>query len=401
MSTQPGQFFADHNKPSSLGWFIFVIIIGTIIRLAIAHRGYNFDIASYRIVADIAAHDGNVYAETQRYNYGPIWFYILSFLDTLPFPISDPLLSLRWKVSAFLTLTDIGIATCLYRWYGFKVAYLFFLNPISIIISGYHSQFENLAILMALISVKNMDRNTPDTSITTLLTPLLLLGLSLSIKHVLFLFPLWLAFKNTRWRDKLLTITIPYILFLATFLPFLPEGGKGILHHVFLYRGFANAPFWVGSAPSVIVDKLPMFILFIGTIILLGLLIRTKKPLESLLIYTIALLVFSSAIANQYLAICIIAISVHWNIMYAVYSIVGTLYLLASNDGLHIKLLQHYLGGNGNSSVIGYKELMFLLFLGLLQQLVDKGKKQYFSRLFIKYIKHIKNELRQQIKTPW
>ena len=94
---------------------MFVILAGTLLRLAIAQRGYNFDIASYRIVADIMANDGNVYQETQRYNYGPVWFYILSFIDTLPFPMSDPLLSLRWKVTGFLSIIDIAIATCLYR----------------------------------------------------------------------------------------------------------------------------------------------------------------------------------------------------------------------------------------------------------------------------------------------
>ena len=394
------KFVPYKNKSAPIGWFILLIVAGTIIRLAVAQRGYNWDIASYRIVADIAASGGNVYVETPRYNYGPIWFYILSFLDTLPFPITDPLLSLRWKVSSFLTLTDIGIATCLYRWYGLKVASLFFLNPISIIITGYHSQFENLAILIALLSIKTLDDNSNAFSYRSL-GGLCLLGLSLSIKHVFFLFPLWLAFKNTRWRDKLLTLAIPYAIFLAAFLPYLPEGGDGIMNHVFLYRSFANAPFWTGSAPSVIVDKIPLFFLFIGTLIILGLLIRTKNPLDSLFIYTISLVVFSSAVANQYLAICIIAISVHSNFMYTLYSIAGTIYLLASGDALHFKLFQHYLGSNGNSSVIGYKELMFLLFLGLVQQLMSKEQKAHLLYLFKKYFSRIKNEFIRQVKSPW
>ncbi len=399
--TTPKQLTTDPQTSHAGGWFILIILVGSIIRLAIAQRGYNFDIASYRIVADILVKDGNVYVETQRYNYGPIWFYILSFLDYLPFPVADPLLSLRWKVSSFLTLTDIGIATCLFRWYGVKVACLFFLNPVSIIITGYHSQFDNLAILVGLISLKTMEKDAANTFTLKSFAGLLLLGLSLSIKHVLFLFPLWLAFKMTRWRDKLFTIIIPYTLFLAAFLPFLPEGGKGILNHVFFYRGFSNAPFWMGSAPTVIVDKVPIFILFIGTLTLFGLFSRSKKPLESLFIYSISLVVFSSAVANQYLAICIVAISVHWNLMYAVYSIAGSLYLLASGDGMHIKFLQHYLGNNGNTSVIGYKELIFLLFMGLLQQLLSKDKKQYLSGQCVKYFNHIKNELILQIKSPW
>ncbi|GFO71208.1 hypothetical protein BJAS_P0500 [Bathymodiolus japonicus methanotrophic gill symbiont] len=375
-----------NNKSTPFGWFILVIIAGTLIRLAIAQRGYNFDIVSYRIVADIMADGGNVYAETQRYNYGPIWFYILSFLDTLPFPISDPLLSLRWKVSSFLSLTDIAIAVCLYRWYGLKVATLFFLNPISIMITGYHSQFDNLAILMALISIKTLDNESNAISYRSLFG-LILLGVCLTIKHLLFLFPFWLAIKNTRWRDKLLTISIPYTVFLASFLAFIPKGTAGIINHVFLYRGFANAPFWHGIAPEVIIDKIPIFILFISTLLLLGLFFRSKKPLESLYLYTIVLVIFSSAVANQYLAICIVAISMHWNLMYALYSIAGTLYLLASGDGLHIKFFQDYLGSNGNTSVIGYQELIFLLFLGMLVQLISKENQNRLLVLFKKQFK--------------
>lgn len=392
--------FPHSDKASSFAWFMLVIVAGSLLRLAAAQRGYNFDISSYRIVADIMANDGNVYLETQRYNYGPIWFHILAFLDILPFPISDPLLSLRWKVTAFLTIIDIAIASCLYRWYGGKVASLFFLNPIVIIITGYHSQFDNLAILMALISIKLIDKAECTISYRSI-SGLLLLGLSLSIKHILFIFPLWLAFKNTRWRDKLLSIGIPYTIFLSAFLPYLNKGAEGILNHVFLYRGFANAPFWNGVAPSVLVDKIPMFILFIGTLSILGLVLRTKKPLESLYIYTIALVIFSSAVANQYLAICLVAISVNWNISYALYSIAGTIYLFASSDGLHFPLLQEYLGKSGNSSVIGYQELIFLLFLGLVLQLMSKQTKQCFLSSLKKYAQCLKNEVVIQIRSPW
>jgi len=394
------KLFSEHTKRPSLAWFTLLIIVGSVIRLAIAQRGYNFDIASYRIVADIMAEGGNVYLETQRYNYGPVWFYILSFLDHLPFPISDPLLNLRWKVTSFLCITDIAIATCLYRWYGLKVATLFFLNPIAIVISGYHSAFDNLAILIGLISIKTLDNEGSALS-KRYIGGLLLLGLSLSIKHILFLFPLWLAFKNTRWRDKLLSITIPYTLFLATFLPYLSKGADGILNHVFLYRGFANAPFWNGVAPAVIADKLPFFVLFIGSIAFLGLFIRTQRPLESLYIYTISLVVFSSAIANQSLAICIVAISVHTNFIYLLYSCAGIIYLLASGDGLHIEFFQQYLGSNGNSSLIGYQELVFLLFLGLVQQLISKDTKAKLLCLFKRARWDIKNEISRQVKSPW
>lgn len=384
---------------SPIEWFVFIVIMGTVIRLIMPFRGHNFDIDSYRIVADIMASGGNVYAETTRYNYGPIWFHILSFLDNLPCPSVDPLLCLRWKVTVFLTLIDIAIAAFLYRWYGNKVASLFFLNPISIIITGYHAQFDNLAILFGLIGVKAIENDGASNSYRTI-AGLSLLGLSLSVKHILFLFPLWLAMKNERWRNKLLFIAIPYGLFTIGFLPYLPDGTDGIIGNVFRYRSFANAPFWIDVAPRVIASIFPTFLLFIGTLIILGLLWRKKKPLESLFLYLVSLVVFSSAIANQYLVICIAAISVQWNIMYALYSIAGTAYLLTSGSGLHILLLRPWLGNDG-SSVIGYSGLIFLLALGLLQTTLSKENKEKLFFIFRRVIGSIKNEIMRQIKSPW
>lgn len=390
-------FFADSQRKTALSWFILLLIIGSALRLLAAHRGYNFDIVSFRIVADIAANGGNVYAETQRYNYGPIWFHLLSLLDSLPFPISDPLFSLRWKVSLFLTGCDIAIATCLYRWYGLKIAALFFLNPIAIIITGYHSQFENLAILIGLLAVKSIEKNDSQLS----LSGLALLGLSLSIKHILFLFPFWLAVKNTRWRDKLLTLLIPYSLFLGSFLPYAIEASDEIIKHVFLYRSFSNAPFWLDIFPTIISHKIPVFVLFMGTMILLGLLLRDKKPLDSFYLYSLSLVIFSSAIANQYLAICIVGISVHSNTLYILYSIMGGIYLFASGDGLHFTFLQQYLGSDGNTSFIGYAELVFVLFLGLVLQLLSKTTKQRWLSLFRQQVKELKNEVKKQFQAPW
>lgn len=61
-----------------------VIVIGVALRLALPLLGHNFDVESYRIVADIMGDGGNVYAETSRYNYWPIWFLIVHWLDMLP-----------------------------------------------------------------------------------------------------------------------------------------------------------------------------------------------------------------------------------------------------------------------------------------------------------------------------
>ena len=228
-------------------WLFTILAVGIALRLVMPMRGSNYDMESYRIVADIVAKGGDVYAETNRYNYGPVWFHILHALDSLPWIAGDKLTALHWKVACFLTIVDIGICLTLFRSYGATVAALFFLNPISIMITGYHSQFENFAILVGLVSVGILDRQK---GTRWMWLGLVLLGLSLSIKHILFLFPLWLAIKQEYWSRKLLFAGLPYVIFLAGFVPYLPRDAHQILKNVFLYRSWNNAPLWSDFAPG-------------------------------------------------------------------------------------------------------------------------------------------------------
>src|SRR5580704_11642609 len=85
-----------------LAFFLVAAIIGVALRFAIASYGYNYDMGSHRVIADMVAAGKSVYT-TQRYNYGPVWFHVLHYLDMLPSPGSDPLWALRWKIVAFLT----------------------------------------------------------------------------------------------------------------------------------------------------------------------------------------------------------------------------------------------------------------------------------------------------------
>lgn len=384
----------EENKKQII-YLLFIIVIGVTLRMIMPIRGHNFDVESYRIVADIISQGGNVYSETSRYNYGPVWFYILHILDLLPWGDGNKVIILHWKVATFLTAVDIGICLALFRSYNYKVAALFFLNPISIIITGYHGQFDNLAILFGLVSVLMLDARK-DTYWTW--AGLIMLGLSLSVKHILFIFPLWLAFKESRWSRKLLFILIPYSIFLTGFLFYLPDGLQGIIKNVFMYRSFNNTPFLGTIAPGFIYKTISPLLFFITTLIFLGLIWRKKRAVDSLNFYLISLVVFSSAIANQYLAICTPSIATLWNWAYALYTFIGTLFLLVEKNGLHIYYIQDLIGWYGNN---GYHILIIPLFIGLLINSVKKEMLNtatvWSNSSLVKLFLIIKD----QIKSPW
>jgi hypothetical protein len=339
---------------------VLIVIIGIFFRILAAQRGHNFDVDSYLIVANIVSNGGNVYQETSRYNYGPIWFHILYFIDLCHIDGIAWTSNFRLKIALFLTAVDLGIFLFLWRHYSLKIGAIFLLNPISIIITGYHSQFDNLAILLGFFAAYFYMRSD---SRPAKIGSLVLLGLSLSTKHLLFLFPIWLAFKQKQKITALLVILIPYAIFITGFLPYLPEGAQGIIKNVLFYKSFNNAPFWAIFSPNVIYTFVPRTLLMILALLVVGFLVRRRTVLECLHIYLIALVVFSSAIANQYLAIPIASISVFWNWGYAAYSAIGLLYLAVAQDGLHLDFLREIFNWKGG---YGYYILTFLLTVGFL-----------------------------------
>jgi len=397
---------AHRYDRKGLAIFIIAALIGVALRFALAAYGHNFDIASYRIVADLVANGKSVYAETERYNYGPIWFHVLHFLDLLPSPSPDPLWALRWKVVAFLTGVDIIIAALLFRRYGVLVAILFLLNPISIIVTGYHSQFDNLAVLVAILAARLIgDRET--SSDFKKISGFVLIGVSLIIKHITFMFPIWLFFGFQSRRLKILAVLIPYGLFLLSFVPYF-RSVSGIVHHVFLYHSIPNGPFWKEIAPDFVANKVALPLFFLAAMFLVGLYWRKRSAPESLWLYLTSLVVFSSSIANQYLAIPVSAISVSWNPFYGIYTLFATFYLAGSHDGLALPWLASVYPDGGINSIgygvnkfLGYREVIVALFLGLVYQEMTKDQRASVFHKLRNYALWVRAQLVQQWKEIW
>ena len=375
---------------------IVVLLVGLLLRLVLPFRGFNYDIESWKIAADIMAHGGNVYGETGRYNYGPIWFHILHGLDVIPGTGFGEFFAFRYKVAAFLTCVDVAIFVILLRRFNVLVAALFFLSPISFIITGLHSQMDNLAVLFGLVSILFLEKSKRIDIFFVL--GLLLLALSLSTKHLLFFLPIWLAFKQARWSQKLLIVGIPYAIFLGLFVPYWELGQTGIINNVFLYRSFNNAPFWTVFAPGILLKVLPPVILFFSALFVLGLVWRKKPLLETYFLYLISVVVFSSAIANQYLAIPTSAIATQWNWAYALFTAFSTVYLSVDWAGLSIGMVQRLLHWQGQN---GYYPAIAFLFIGLLVQVLPLERRQACWSKIRQGLCWFWQEIREQFKAPW
>lgn len=300
---------------------------GIAVRFWVSRYGHNYDLESYRVVADIVDRGGNVYAETDRYNYGPVWFYVLGLLERFSHVFADDEGAFRVSLIALLTAVDVGIWAILRRRYGLVASFLFFLSPISIVITGYHNQFDNLAVLLALAAMV--------VYAAAAIPGLLLLGLSLTVKHVLLAFPLWLAIKERGLGRKVLALVVPPAILVLSFLPFLREGAAGIVDNVVRYDSFDNAPFWHAVLPDVLQPLVPPPVLFAAALLVLGFVWRGRDHVDSVLLYLLAVVVFAPAIANQYLAIAVPAAAGFSNAFFLTFQALGLWLLSIHPDGLH------------------------------------------------------------------
>ena len=313
-----------------LGWLPVVLLVGLIARFGVSTYGSNYDLDSWKIAVNLAETGQNVWMGTFRYNYGPIWMYLLESLDILGG--HNPAV-FRLLLIACLSAVDAGIAWILWRHYGRLAATLFFLNPVSIMITGYHNQFDNIAILLGLGAVL-MYGNDPAAPVgRRKLGALALLGLSLMTKHILFAFPLWLAVKQKGLLQKAVVILVPVAMFLLSFAPYWREGHTGIMAHVFQYKSYPNPYFYNVLMPTLVqslVDaKTVWFLILIG----FAFVCRKAAALDSLLLYSCVMLATTPATTNEYLAIPLIYASAVVNAFTLAYTIIATCQISAGGDG--------------------------------------------------------------------
>jgi hypothetical protein len=370
-----------NNNPKP-GWLFFAVLVaGVVARLLVATCGHDFDMDSWQIVANIADRGENVYASTDRYNFAPGWFHILHALNLLA---GHNPTAFRYLVAGFLSLGDAGIFFILWRRFGKAAGCWFFLNPISVIITGYQCNFDNLAILSGLVAVLLMGDEFDQPLGRRKLLGLFVLGLSLVIKHVFFAFPFWLAVKQKGMLQKLGVILVPIFIFALSFVPYWHEGSQGIIQNVFLYRSFTNEFFYRMFVPMGVQYMFNSQMVWFFLLVIFAYIYRQKNTVEFLLLYTCVLVAASPANINEYLAIPGPFVATHLNPFTILYTAFGTLHLLVDFNGLHL---------TGLSQTICIDIAIYLLCLGLVWVTWRQNITAWLKQLLEWCILEVRNQL--------
>ena len=327
------------KKRSKLRLFLIlsVIFFGIYLRLSLAYFGHgNHDLRSYEIVSNLILKGENVYAKTYRYNYSPLWFLILGFLKRISF-----CLSLAFIVRFFLTLVDLASLYFLFKISKIKkiafekIAVGFFLNPISIILTGYHGQFENLTILFILVGIFFYYKNKSFNKFSFI--SFTLAGI---IKHSVFNQILIFLNKCFKKRKKIvLFFSLSTLLFLSTFLPYWKEGSNGIIKNVFMYGGlekrYGISYFLVKLGLANLIKYYKYF--FIALLFSFPFFFKKKDLAMSCLGGFLTFLSFTSGISDQYFVLPVAIGSITNSLFFYLYTLMGSLYLFGSSAQLDIQ----------------------------------------------------------------
>ena len=342
-----------YEKLKRVLFIIAILLAGTSLRMIAASRGYNLDLQCWMVCADIMKHGGNVYSEAVRYTTGPIWFHILHVIEQITKPIFPPIIDayyfslseemkiFRYSITIFLTFVDMGLFYIILKMYGLRIASIFFLNPITIILTGYHCQHDNLGLFVGLASMIIFGNKNNGNLNYRNFFGLIMLGLSLIIKHIFIIFPFWLAAKQKGIRRKLVIILVPFIIFSGAFIPYWEDGKNNIINQIFFYNSWEHAPFWKLFFPYVLNYLVPAKYLFVFSMLCFGILFRRLNIWDSIIIYTACIVIFSSGVGNQYYSIIMPFVCINLNWAFILFIINATFHLLTSVDALHFQGLRN------------------------------------------------------------
>lgn len=313
------------------------------VRLAfLARFSGNYDLESFAGAAAILKRGGDIYLDTSRYNYAPVWAYVMAALDFLAARLGC---SLGTALGAFLLAVDAATALVLHRLAGGGrrgevAALLFFANPVSVFASSFHLQFDNASILFLLVAVGYAGRAAASTARTVAA-----LSASLLVKHVTAFFPP--LFVRDRGRRGLAPwqVLVPYAVFAASFLPFW-RSWAGIRRNVVAYRSLAE-DYGVAMLRAVpgVPAWLPTAIFLAAMAAALVLLKRVELPRACLLLFLVMLL-FAPGICEYYFVWPVALGALFGGLGYAVYTVVVSAFFLGSPDGLNLPLA-HLPGWHG------------------------------------------------------
>ena len=321
-----------------LSVYSLIIFGGLFTRFFFAyHTTGNHDMASWYINKSVLEAGQNIFAVTDRYNYSPFWFLILKFLNSVnhlfsQFPFMFIIRSFLTVIDLFSTLFIVLIAKKM-NVSGLVAAALFFLNPITVIITGYHGQFDNIPILFLLCAIYFFLR----FGNKSVLLGWALITIGMIAKHeILQQILIFLRQAQVKKKMTFFLFTFSVFLFLISFAPYWKEGSERILRNV-LYYGGMNRPYgFIHFHTNLLLALIHKF-LFISFLFVWPFICKVRDLVKSSLTGMLFFLVFTSGISTQQFILPIALGALRPNVGFFLFTTAASFLLFGSIDELKIQ----------------------------------------------------------------
>lgn len=339
--------------PEKTIFLILILFAGSVLRILLAAGPYNSDVRSFIEDAELFRQGKNLYLSQPVYSYTPLFFILMGILGYVERTAGFS--SFAFTERSFLSLVDIVTVIVLMqiarqrKLSELKTAALFFLNPISVIITGHHGQFDNLSILFLLIGIYLAGKKIIPESKKTLLI-WLSLTTGIIIKHgiVFQVLIFWFHYLKRKWKAVLLFVSSIGV-FLLTFVPYLPLAWPQINRQVFTYiatvgtYGTSYALYSICGMcyPINGIDLWSLLrSLFMLAFIVFVFIIHARDLARACLVAFLFFLTFTSGIAAQYFVMPIALGALFPTKWFYLYSVVAGLFAIGNWDELNFQPLQ-------------------------------------------------------------
>ncbi len=334
----------------SLPSLLFIAWIVRFVPALLLPVGAGYDIESFRLVTDALLDGREVYTSVfGRHPYLPFQMYIMGVMAalaqaaTLPYVVAIKLPAL---------LADVALTGIIYRVIKRKanreqaiyLALLYALNPVSLLVTAYHGQFEAITLLLAVLAWWAWDEGRRWRSTVAL-------GFAILNKTwPVILLPLFLI-RLRSWRARavyvLISLGIP-ALFVAGYLLYFDADPLPMLRRALTHRGVAG--YWgPGAVLSSLSQSLPELQIVVEVLFALrnGLLIaavllalwwtRRESVLEAIVTSLLAVFVVTVGFGIQWLLWLVpFALLAGEDLWLKRYSLAGALMLTVHLYGLHM-----------------------------------------------------------------
>ena len=224
------------------------MLLSVLIRIFFIANGLDVaDISNLHLSAEAMLKGSNPYLLFNFAIYPPISYYIVASILFLSNFLEIPFHIL---IKILPNLADILITLVLYK-FLIKLnvvpiraslwSLIYFLNPISIIISAAHGQLDSITSLLVLLSIYIL--SVKSKSNQKLLAPLLI-GLAIAIKpNPAMLLPFFLVYKKGEVKQGIIFLLISATPAIITLAPYIWQSPQAIITNVFNYSGVYDFSF--------------------------------------------------------------------------------------------------------------------------------------------------------------